>query len=123
MLAKLCREPSCNEIIPNTEKYCPKHKKEKQVRQSVPFETAVRHNEGLYNTTLWKKIKKKLLQETPYCCKCGIGIKETKLQVHHIVAPLGNENLFYDESNCVVVCEQCHRLITQKEIQNRKKGK
>ena len=119
LLAKLCRYPSCNNLVPKGESYCYKHKREKQASQSVPFETAVRYNQGLYNTTLFKNIRKKLLQENPHCFRCGIG-KEANLQIHHIIAPLGNEDLFYDESNCVVVCEQCHRVITAKEISDRK---
>jgi 5-methylcytosine-specific restriction endonuclease McrA len=113
MNAKICRSPNCSELINQNEVYCEKHKKPKL----APFQNAVRHNEELYNTKEWRKLRKQKIQEMPFCSKCGIN---ENLQVHHIVAPRGNPDLFYNESNLTVVCEQCHRLITQKEIAYRK---
>jgi 5-methylcytosine-specific restriction endonuclease McrA len=88
------------------------HKKEK-----TPFENAIRYNESLYNTTAWRKLRKEVLKEQPVCTKCGA---DTKLEVHHIIPPRGNEELFFDRDNCVTVCQSCHRILTSKEIRERK---
>ena len=109
MRAKICNFPSCNKLIKQDERYCESHIKPKV----KPFENAVRHNEGLYNTTRWRKLRKEVLSETPYCAKCGIS---KNLEIHHIVPPRGNEGLFFDENNCVPVCKSCHRIITAREI-------
>jgi len=99
-------------VLLDKEKYCSKHQPEKR----VPFKNAVRHNEGLYNTTKWRKLRNITLTEQPLCSICGISNKEASLQVHHIVAPRGNEELFFDENNLTSVCSTCHRKITAKEI-------
>jgi 5-methylcytosine-specific restriction protein A len=112
MKAKICAEPSCNTIIPVDLTYCEKHKKDKR----IPFKNAIRSNDGLYNTSQWKKLRKKILKKQPHCSKCGVNIK---LEIHHIIPPRGNEELFYNENNLIVICEQCHRVLTSKEIRNR----
>jgi len=115
MKAKICREAGCNTLVENNLIYCSKHKKEKP----IPFQNAIRNNEGLYNTTAWKKLRAEKIKEQPYCSKCG---SDNKLHVHHKIPPLGDEILFYDYSNLDVVCERCHRVHTNKEIYNRKNG-
>jgi len=70
-------------------------------------------NEVLYKTHRWQTLRKKIIAETPYCYKCG---SDRYLEVHHKIPPRGDEDLFYDEGNCVPVCRACHRLITAREI-------
>jgi 5-methylcytosine-specific restriction endonuclease McrA len=108
MKKKICNYPSCNILIPTTERYCSLHKKEK-----IPFESAIRYNETLYNTTTWRKLRKEVLKEQPVCSKCRADIK---LEIHHIIPPRGNEKLFFDKNNLTVVCQQCHRILTNQEI-------
>jgi 5-methylcytosine-specific restriction protein A len=117
MKAKICNSPGCNELIPPTERYCPRHKKE----PGKPFSSAIRFNEELYHTSQWRKLRATILKEQPNCSKCGISGSESKLEVHHIIPPRGNEELFFDENNLVSVCPVCHKIITNKEIGNRKK--
>jgi 5-methylcytosine-specific restriction endonuclease McrA len=112
MKKKICNHPGCNELIEPTERYCPQHKKE----QPKPFSSAIRFNEKLYKTTQWKQLRKKILKEQPACFKCG---STNNLQIHHIIPPLGNEELFFNENNLVVVCLACHQIITNKEIRKR----
>jgi 5-methylcytosine-specific restriction protein A len=115
MKAKICNAPGCNTLIQPTERYCPQHKKE----QPKPFSSAIRYNEELYKTTQWKQLRKKILNEQTNCFWCGISKGETKLEVHHRIPPRGNEELFFDENNLVVVCPACHKIITNQEIRNR----
>jgi len=111
MKAKICREPSCNTLIQQSEIYCSKHKREK-----IPFQNAIRSNEGFYNTSRWRQLRKQILSKQPYCNKCG---SDVNLQIHHITEPRGNEELFFDENNLITICDKCHRIITQKEISRR----
>ena len=111
MRKKLCSYPSCNTLIDQHESRCSKHKVNR-----IPFENAIRTNAGLYNTVKWRKMRKQVLKETPCCFRCGISVKEAAMEVHHIIPPKGNEELFFDINNLVSVCKQCHNVITAKEI-------
>jgi 5-methylcytosine-specific restriction protein A len=97
--------------------YCEEHI---IIEKTKPFSGAIRYNEKLYNTTRWKQLRTKVLKEQDCCFKCGIDKSETKLEVHHIIPPRGNEELFFDENNLAAVCPVCHKIITNKEIENRK---
>jgi 5-methylcytosine-specific restriction protein A len=114
---KICNHPGCNALINTDERYCLKHKKE----LPPPFSSAIRYNESLYKTTQWRNLRNKVLKEQTNCFKCGIHKSESKLEVHHLIPPRGNEALFFDENNLVAVCPVCHKIITNKEIKNRKK--
>ena len=118
MQAKICNFPSCNKLINPSEKYCDKHIKPKV----KPFENAVRYNEGLYNTAKWRKLRKQILNDCPYCVKCRISKNDTILEIHHIMPPKGIEALFFDISNCIPLCRQCHRVATGKETAIYNKG-
>ena len=120
MRRKICNYAGCNNLIESTETYCIKHKVDKKPE---PFKNARRSNEGLYNTLQWRKLKKEILKCVPYCSKCGISKEETVLEIHHIIPPRGNEDLFFDESNLIPVCGKCHRILTNIEIRGRIKRK
>jgi len=111
--AKICCSPGCNKLIPVGKAYCDKC----QPPARIPFQNAIRSNEGLYNTNRWRKLRKKVLSETPYCIKCGA---DSGLEIHHKIPPRGDIELFYEESNCVPVCRVCHRKITAREILGRR---
>jgi 5-methylcytosine-specific restriction protein A len=118
MKKKICNQPGCNILIEQNERYCSIHLKEK----GKPFEGAIRFNEELYKTSQWKTLRKKVLAEQPFCAKCGLSDKETKLEVHHIIPARGNEGLFFDRDNLVSVCPICHKYLTNREITNRKRN-
>jgi len=77
----------------------------------------MRSNEGLYNTHKWKQLRKEILKENNNCIKCGI---DKNLEIHHIITPRGNEEMFFNKDNLTVLCKACHRIETMKEIKNRK---
>jgi 5-methylcytosine-specific restriction endonuclease McrA len=103
MKKKICNFPGCNKLIGISERYCSQHKRE----AATPFSSAVRYNEALYNTTQWRRLRKEILKECPNCYRCGA---DTDLQVHHIIPPKGNEDLFFDRSNLATICSSCHRI-------------
>jgi len=113
MKVKICKEVGCNNLIQIDKTYCDRHKKEKR----TPFQNAVRTNENLYNTSQWRRLRKKILKDQPYCVKCGIN---EQLEAHHKTPPRGNEELFFDENNLIILCRSCHRTATAKEIKNRR---
>jgi 5-methylcytosine-specific restriction protein A len=113
-MKKICGEPGCNKLIEITERYCEEHKKEPR----KPFENAIRFNEEFYNSAQWRKLKSEHLKEQDYCVYCG---SKNNLEVHHINPPRGDAMLFFSSENLQTVCKGCHRLITQREIQERRK--
>jgi 5-methylcytosine-specific restriction protein A len=102
------------------ERYCARHIHEQPARKC--FEKAERFNSQLYNTGRWKQLRKRIIKEQPYCFKCGAGVNDVTLEVHHRIPPKGNEELFFDEDNVICVCPSCHRILTGIEIAERKKG-
>jgi len=113
--ARICGEAGCGVLIDSNSAYCEKHKKEK-----IPFQNAIRSNEGLYNTTQWRNLRKKILKKYPNCSICGEHPNSLNLEVHHITPPRGDEELFFDESNVIPVCPACHKRLTAMEVYIRK---
>jgi 5-methylcytosine-specific restriction protein A len=114
MKKKICNSPGCNRLIDHGSRYCDEHTRP----PTIPFKNAVRTNGLLYNTTRWRKLRKIIIEESPFCSMCGAT--ETELEVHHAIPPRGNEDLFFDKNNLVVVCSDCHRVVTNREIRKRK---
>jgi 5-methylcytosine-specific restriction enzyme A len=108
----ICHFPGCNTLI-NQPGYCEKHKK----YEPKPFLHATRPNDKFYHTTAWFRLKNAQLKKVPYCEICG---KTDNLQVHHDIPPRGNTELFFDPNNLRTVCAVCHKIITAKEIAERK---
>lgn len=108
-----CNFPGCGKLLTQSG-YCPSH----QAMRPKPFSTATRPNEEFYKSQRWKVLRRQKINEHPYCYLCGIT---DGLQVHHTTPPRGNEDLFFNENNLVVVCENCHRIITAQEIRERQK--
>lgn len=106
-----CRAPNCGALL-NESGYCARH----QGMKPKPFANATRLNEALYKSARWKELRKRAIEMHPYCQICGC---REELQVHHIIPPRGNSELFFDERNLSVVCEACHRQITAEEIMER----
>ena len=125
MIKKLCQYSGCNEIAEPGHTYCSKHLAESQKKhkewlknhKKKPFENATRTNN--YNNSEWRSLRREVLKRDNYqCCQCGATAEESgyPLEIHHIIAPKGNTQLFYDINNCVVLCKICHARITQVEV-------
>ena len=115
----ICRSAGCRELL-DAPGYCQRHAP-CVAKEKPAFVNAVRSNSELYRTGRWRAQKRKKLCDTPYCAVCGIrGLDGARLEVHHVVPPRGNEEIFFDESNLIVVCATCHKKITAGEIANRK---
>lgn len=104
-----CKGPGCS-IILKSPGYCQYHIKDKVEKK--PFQNAKRYNTHLYQTSRWKKLRREILLENKCCQMCGSTLQ---LEVHHRVRPKGEEELFFDKDNLVLVCEVCHRKLTANE--------
>ena len=110
MKMKICTYTGCHKLIPlNGPSRCEEHK-------FIPFKNAKRSNEGLYRNKKWIKLKQMIKDRDIRCVECG---SEIDLEVHHIIPPRGNEELFYNITNLQLLCKVCHRKKTNKEIRNR----
>jgi len=59
-----------------------------------------------YNDELWGKTRIKILNRDNYTCKlCG---KKPAKHVHHLNDPRYFPSLAYEESNLILLCEECH---------------
>ena len=130
MLKKLCQYSGCNEMAEPGHTYCEKHLAESKKKhqewlenhsKKKPFENVTRCNN--YNNVEWRRLRMEVLKRDNYqCCQCGITAEESKypLEIHHIIPPKGNKELFYDKNNCVTLCKWCHAKETQQEIMENK---
>ena len=108
----ICRHPACMAIL-DQPGYCSQHAKPEQEKaKAKPFQAAVRYNTSLYNTHRWRMLRIELIKAAGCCQYCG---RQHNLQVHHIRRPKGNQDLFYDRANLVVICSFCHSQITALE--------
>ena len=126
MLKKLCQYSGCDCFAVEHHTYCAKHLLESQKKhqewlknhsKKKPFENAERTNN--YNNVEWRNLRKEVLERDGYCCRsCGATAAESgfPLEIHHIIPPKGNKELFYNINNCVTLCKVCHARITQEEI-------
>ena len=130
MLKRICQYSGCNEFSETGHIYCKKHLAESKKKhqewlenhnKKKPFENAVRSNN--YNNAEWRHLRKEILERDNYQCRqCGATAEESgfPLEIHHIMAPKGDKELFYDINNCVTLCKLCHARITQQEVRENK---
>lgn len=118
MKTKICGYAGCNCFVINDKYFCQKHRAiyEKN-RKEQAFKSATRYAD--YSCSEWRRLRNKVLAIHKCCQKCGVS--GVKLHVHHIEAVRVNPERFLDESNLIVLCESCHSMETQKEIDARRK--
>lgn len=122
MKTRLCNWAGCNKLTVGNQFYCPYHQDvAAQNRKASAFKTATRYAD--YNSPEWRALRSRILSERPYCEKCGISRHDAKLHVHHIVPVRYVPEAFLRESNLIVLCENCHRTETQREIAERRQKK
>ena len=125
MLKRLCNYSGCDNTAEPGHTYCAKHLVESQKKhqewlenhKKKPFENAVRTNS--YNNSEWRRLRKEVLKRDNYQCRqCGATAEESgfPLEIHHIMAPKGDKELFYNINNCVTLCKLCHAKVTQQEV-------
>lgn len=95
----------------------PKRKKSARERGYTPTEKATMAS-SLYNTEMWRRLRKSCLMETPECVMCTL-FDRVKLAdcVHHIDEiskadnPLEAKDRAFDSNNLMSLCSDCHNRI------------
>jgi 5-methylcytosine-specific restriction protein A len=122
-IRKLCAYVGCSALVGKDERYCPKHRekaeREKQTDRKADapwYEKLERKNEQ-YQTSRWRAESANFLRLNGICSLCG----EKATEVHHAIPPRGEDELFWDKSNWVALCHNCHQRITLSEMAERRK--
>lgn len=69
------------------------------------------------STKLWAKFRRAFLASHPKCVDCATeGRLTLATTVHHIIRRRDDPNgeHWFDEDNCMALCEQCHNRRTQR---------
>lgn len=119
-----CAFPGCYVVVDAPRSYCKRHEaygvqqaaKRIADAKAPRWAGAERPNDALYNTARWRKESKAWVKEHPECTVCGTTLEPT---VDHIVAPKGNDELFWDHDNWQTLCRYHHNQKTSAE--NRKR--
>ena len=71
---------------------------------------------GFYSYSLWQKLRKVILRNSPLCVYCQKkGILTPAEVVDHIKPHRGDRELFFDANNLQSLCKKCHDSDKQKE--------
>jgi 5-methylcytosine-specific restriction endonuclease McrA len=127
MVKKLCCAPCCTRYRLDGHKYCEKHVEQYEEVDRQRHQEYLSHffnrqhttskYSDLYRTKEWKELRKKHLEQFPYCEVCGT---KYGLQVHHNYPPgvdYSSPDLFFNPSALQTLCVSCHN----KETDRRKK--
>ena len=119
MRAYLCKYPGCTHMVDTPRTYCKQHAALGQAADARKADAprpqwagAERPNEPFYHTIKWRKLRARILLQVGACVICGAT---EGLQVHHIVPPKGDPDLFFNLDNLTVLCHQCHVRQTVRE--------
>ena len=121
---RLCCCPGCPaERLPNSN-YCERHQSyEEERREKIKKHLEEWHKKferidgSFFNTTRWRKERKRFLELNPYC-SCG----ELATEIHHDWATkdyLQNEDMFFDQSHWVSMCHSCHAKLSNRRASDR----
>lgn len=111
---KPCAYPGCPKLIPANMKYCEEHTPTKP--KGTPDKRPSRIGGSLYSTARWKRLRKMVLDQEPFCRECAAqGRAVFAEDVDHIVDHGGDYNLFWDMDNLQPLCHSCHSKKTAAE--------
>lgn len=126
-IRRLCCCPGCSRFREEGSKYCSKHREkyeaieEQRKKEWLEKKYNRQHTQSkytdLYATKEWKELRKKVIEQHPYCAECG---SKFGLQVHHNYAPgvdYSSPEMFFNPDALEVLCTSCH----SKETDRRKK--
>lgn len=73
-----------------------------------PVKKAKMHNKSK-KLTVTKKTYNYVIERDKYCCRlCG---NTNWIQLHHILYRSQRKDLINDVNNCIMLCDNCHRLV------------
>ena len=122
MKTKVCEKPGCGRTAVPGKDYCERHlemQKQKDSRKIFTARGKSSKYHSLYDSILWRKIRKAFLKKYPVCFICG----KPATIADHIIPHRGDLSLFYNEENLQPMCQSCHSRKTMTENNNFNKVK
>jgi len=101
-----CPYPGCSKLIPRGVRLCTEHEI-KQRKESERYRASA-SDRGYDNT--WRKIRKRYIQDHPWCVEHLKNGKYVPAQEVHHIKPI-SEGGTHDESNLMTLCKSCHSKI------------
>lgn len=96
----ICSERGCPRTANAVTRYCDQHKHRARVH---PNGQRLSPRERLYDHR-WRVYSKAYVETHPYCSYCG----EPTTCVDHVIAPRGDQELFWDPTNHTPACSSCN---------------
>lgn len=110
-----CSKSGCRALALPDSPYCAVHAD--TVRANKRAHERYRGNSAArgYGRT-WRKFRANILDQTPLCAECSRqGRITVATVVDHVKPHKGNEQLFWDATNCQPLCKACHDIKTASE--------
>lgn len=102
-----CATHGCRELTYGAR--CPEHAKAHQA-----IYRTIRPDDSMYQTQLWRGLRREMLDAYPQCARCGAPATE----VDHIT-PIRDGGTFDDPRNLQSLCKGCHSAKTVQETMRR----
>lgn len=126
-IKRMCCHAGCPRYREEGSKFCSVHREADEAKDRKRYADYLsnRYNRqhttsvyaDLYRSSEWKELRKKVIEQHPYCAECG---SKFGLQVHHNYAPgvdYSSPDMFFNPDALEVLCTSCH----SKETDRRKK--
>lgn len=117
-LKKICNACGCNTVIGCGEKYCERHKAERQ-RDHRHYDRNVRNKDAkkFYDSVAWQKTRKRVLARDQGI-DVYIYVREQRIvaaqHVHHIIPREENKNKQYDLRNLISLSHSTHSIVEKR---------
>ena len=99
-----CAYPGCPELVDGG--YCEKHKK--LVTEQYNKYGRDDFTKNFYKSPTWKIVRKRHLEQQPFCVECLKKGKTNKAVIVDHIVPIKDGGSRYDESNLQSLCWSCH---------------
>ena len=99
-----CAYPGCPELVDGG--YCEKHKK--LVIEQYNKYGRDDFTKNFYKSPTWKIVRKRHLEQQPFCVECLKKGKTNKAVIVDHIVPIKDGGSRYDESNLQSLCWSCH---------------
>jgi len=104
MPSRVCLQPGCPEIIPQSRRRCPTH--------AAAYERTIHRAEpGKYGGRKWRLTRRKYLTDHGVCEHCHQRLAE---HVHHIADVAQDPTRMHDQTNLEALCASCHSKETRR---------
>ena len=101
----LCRECDNKEY----KKSDIKISKKSTLKEKSPVKSGKMKNKSNKRITVSKEVYNIVIERDKYCCRvCG---STNWIQLHHILYRSQRKDLINDINNCIMLCDNCHRLV------------